>query len=262
MQIRTFIVDSFTREPFRGNPAAVCLLPETIDDDTIGLIAREFGLSETAFVLGNRIRFFSPKMEIPLCGHATLAAAKVLFDGPEVTSLSLTTGSGVTIPITKSESGGIAFGFPIEELQDATIAEEALDAIGISEIRTVKRAEKTPVILVEIGECGELCRLTPEFGRLEKACVGINGIVVTAHDGDRYDYQLRYFWPWSGTNEDPVTGGVQRFVAPFWAEKLGKTKLHSYQCSPRGGEMEIQLRENQVVISGEATIVLKGNLKL
>jgi PhzF family phenazine biosynthesis protein len=248
--------------PFRGNPAAVCLLTEAIDDLTMQSIATEFGLSETAFVLGDRIRFFSPKMEIPLCGHATLAAAKVLFQSLDESELSLTTGGGVTIPITRQASGELAIGFPREELQVGAISQETLDSLGITECASVWKAEKTPVILVEINDAIHLQNLAPDFDRLERSCAGINGIVVTAPGDEEFDYYMRYFWPWSRTNEDPVTGGVQRFVAPFWAEKLGKTNLRAHQSSPRGGELELAVSESQVTISGEAAIVLEGILIL
>lgn len=262
VEVRTFFVDSFTREPFRGNPAAVCLLPHAVEEATMQKIATEFGLSETAFVLEDTIRYFSPKMEIPLCGHATLAAAKVLFSLSDRAELTFTTGSGVVIPILRKESGQISFSFPSEGLRPGAISDAALEALGLGNGGKVWAAAATPVLVVEVDDPQVLRDLKPDFVRLEASCEGISGIVVTAPGGEGYDYELRYFWPWSGTNEDPVTGGVQRFVAPLWARKLGKSVLRAYQRSPRGGEICLGVFDERVDLSGDAVILLEGRLKL
>jgi PhzF family phenazine biosynthesis protein len=256
---KVFFVDSFTSEPFRGNSAAVCLLENELEDAVMLRIAKEFGLSETAFVLNERIRFFSPKMEIPLCGHALLAVAKVHFHLTERQDLRLTTGRGVEIRVSRVDDR-ICVQLPWEDVKPGTILKAALIAMGIEQVLNVSIAADSPILVVELADANALQALRPDFEKLEVSCHSVNGIVVTAPGLNGFDYQLRYLWPWSGTNEDPVTGGVQRFLAPYWAQRLGKKELRAFQCSERGGEMDLEVPDDGVRILGQAVIVLEGRL--
>ena len=261
--IETYIVDSFTDEPFKGNPAGVCLLEEELSPQQMLNIAGELNLSETAFLVEkegyNSIRYFSPKMEIPLCGHATLASAKVLFTD-EIEQLVFETIEGRRL-IVKREGELIVMSFPAFNTIPDKAPTALLKALDIEKILNCEYNEENKILLLEIGTTVELAKLNPDFGKLIKTHQGINGVVVTTNANDEFDFHSRYFWPWSGTNEDPVTGGTHTFLAGYWSERLGKKILKAYQASERSGSMELELiDENSVLIKGNATIVLEGQL--
>lgn len=263
--METYIVDAFTNNAFKGNPAGVCIVTEFISEEKMQSIAQELNLSETAFIqhISNNqysIRYFSPIMEIPLCGHATLASAKVIFENTVLEEIHFTTFQNIEL-ITKKVAEKISMIFPIYETTKATISKELLNALGISEINNCVYNKETNIILLEISSPSVLANLTPDFEALVKTNNTINGVLVTAPSTDEYDFHSRYFWPWSGSNEDPVTGATHTFLAKYWSEKLDKTIMKSFQASQRTGSMEVELIENnQLVIKGEAVIVFKGKL--
>lgn len=264
--MKSYFVDSFTTEPFKGNPAGVCFLEQALDEETMLKIAQEFGLSETAFIQKTdqdstyTIRYFSPKKEIPLCGHATLASAKVLFKSTDLDEISFITSENLALVI-KKHNDAIVMEFPVYDTTPATIPSTALAALGLEKIVNSVYSLKNKIIVLEISDSQLLAKLTPDFDALLKSCEDINGILVTAPSANQeYDFHYRYFWPWAGTNEDPVTGGVQTFLAKYWGEKLNKTVLKAFQSSQRTGSMTVELRDNKVLIYGNAVIVLEGNL--
>ncbi|MEM1358137.1 MAG: PhzF family phenazine biosynthesis protein [Bacteroidota bacterium] len=266
--VETFIVDSFTDRPFRGNPAGVCLLKAELTEELMLAIAQELGLSETAFVVpyttANKlaIRYFSPKMEIPLCGHATLAAAKVLFEKDDACkNLQFITKQHIDLLITRREDK-IQMTFPVYRTQPATVPPALLTALGLNEHRNAVYNQETNILLLEIADSRVLQALEPDFTALVQAHDTINGVLVTAPSQRKgFDFESRYFWPWSGTNEDPATGGTHTFLTGYWSERLGKTKLNSFQCSARTGFMEVELLdEDRLVINSTARIVLQGVL--
>lgn len=268
-EIETYIVDSFTDEPFKGNPAGVCLLNDELSDSVMLSIAKELGLSETAFVgrinENNEypIRFFSPIMEIPLCGHATLASSKVLFEKNGQNSISFVNMQNLRLPIDSNEEF-IKMGFPIYKTVPKEVPFELLKALGIEEINNSVYNAETKILLLEIQSAELLKNLTPDFEKLKKSSKEINGVLVTALSTKmEFDFESRYFWPWSGTNEDPVTGGTHTFLAKYWGKKLNKSKMSSFQCSERTGFMEVELlNEKNMTIKSKAQIVLKGKLKI
>ena len=267
-KIRTFIVDSFTDTPFKGNPAGVCLLGPQLGDDVMLQIAQELNLSETAFLSplesGNAfaIRYFSPKMEIPLCGHATLASAKVVFSIHKLNEVHFMNIQNLDL-FAKQSNGQIVMEFPIYEMRPADAPSSLLAALGIEAIKNSVYNEETKILLLEIGNPEELASLDPDFTALLRSHNSINGVLVTAPSaGDGYDFHSRYFWPWSGTNEDPVTGGTHTFLAKYWASRLGKTKMKSFQSSKRTGFMEVELVADKLRIHGQAVIVFEGWLAI
>ncbi|MEQ9404365.1 MAG: PhzF family phenazine biosynthesis isomerase [Cyclobacteriaceae bacterium] len=265
--INTYIVDSFTSEPFKGNPAGVCLIEKEPSDALMLNIAKELGLSETAFVneLGAGhygIRYFSPKMEIPLCGHATLASAKVLFHNhPELAQISFITAEQLDLQIGR-EGEAIIMEFPVYQTESSEAPPALLQALGIPDILNAVYNQETKILLLEIDSCSLLRSLSPDFPSLIQSHDQINGVLVTARsDEEAYDFESRYFWPWSGTDEDPVTGGTHTFLAKYWGDRLGKQEMMSFQCSERTGSMVVSLTDkNSVLIKGEACIVLEGRL--
>ncbi len=268
-EIETYIVDSFTDQPFKGNPAGVCILKDDLSNSTMLSIAKELGLSETAFIgrinKNNEypIRFFSPVMEIPLCGHATLASSKVLFEKNGQNSISFVNIQNLRLPIECNEEF-IKMEFPIYETVPKEVPFELLNALGIVEINNSVYNSETKIILLEIQSADLLKNLTPDFDKLKKSHKEINGVLVTALSTKmEFDFESRYFWPWSGTNEDPVTGGTHTFLAKYWGTKLNKSKMNSFQCSKRTGSMEVEiLNQKNMSIKSKAQIVLKGKLKI
>ncbi len=269
-KIETYIIDSFTDEPFKGNPAGVCLMTSDLSVNEMQLIAKELGLSETAFVnkindgVGFSIRYFSPKMEIPLCGHATLAASKVIFEKEkQKESIRFLNIHGLQLDIQKNGEY-IIMEFPIYETEKQAAPNKLLSALGLKKVVNSEYNNETRILLLEIENALELRILSPDFEQLKKSHDSINGVLVTSKSQQPdYDFESRYFWPWSGTNEDPVTGGTHTFLAKYWSRKLGKKKMNSFQCSERTGFMEVELiSEEKMTIKSKAQIILRGELEL
>ena len=266
--MKTFIVDSFTDTPFKGNPAGVCLVRSQVSDESMLHIAQELNLSETAFLcpLKSRgvfsIRYFSPKMEIPLCGHATLASAKVIFSTQRLNEAHFINIQNLDLS-TKESSGEIVMEFPIYETRSADAPAALIAALGIKVIKNSVYNEETKILLLEIADTDELASLDPDFTALQRSHNSINGVLVTAPaHKDGYDFHSRYFWPWSGTNEDPVTGGTHTFLAKYWASRLGKTRMKSFQSSKRTGFMTVELVDSKLLIQSQAVIVFEGELTI
>lgn len=269
-RIETYIVDSFTNKPFKGNPAGICLLHQQLSNVKMQSIAKELGLSETAFVMSINepnhygIRYFSPKMEIPLCGHATLAASKVIFEmKPEMVEILFKNIENLDLLILK-HGEKIRMTFPVYDTVPQIAPKALLKALGITKIINSEYNKETNILLLEIGSSASLKKLSPDFERLKKSHNAINGVLVTAiSKRNKYDFESRYFWPWSGTNEDPVTGGTHTFLTKYWSKRLHKRKMNSYQCSERSGFMEVELlNEREISITSEAQIILKGEMRI
>ena len=264
--MKTFLVDSFTNEKFKGNPAGVCITQSELSDTTMQSIATEIGFSETAFLrqLSSdiySIRFFTPKKEVPLCGHATLASSKIIFDTTALTQVTFLNCENVELKVGKME-GKIIMQFPVYETEAIQVPQAVLDSLGISKMLNGRYSPKNKIILIEINDTKALANLQPDFDALLRSYSGINGILVTAQSKDaEFDFHYRYFWPWAGTNEDPVTGGVQTFLTKYWAMKLGKNRLNCFQSSARTGMMTTELIGESVLIIGEAVTVFEGEFK-
>lgn len=264
--MKTYFVDSFTNEKFKGNPAAVCFPGKDLDTITMQKIAAEIGFSETAFVQiikDNKysIRFFTPKIEIPLCGHATLASSKIIFDTTNFEKITFLNCENVELNIEKSECK-IVMSFPVYDTQEINVPKSMLNALGIDKIVNSRFSPKNKIILIEINDTNVLAQLKPDFQALIHSYNGINGVLVTAQSSNsKFDFHYRYFWPWAGTNEDPVTGGVQTFLTKYWALKLNKNKLQAFQSSQRTGMMTTEFLYDKILIYGEAVTVFEGDLK-
>jgi PhzF family phenazine biosynthesis protein len=261
--MKIYFVDSFTNQKFKGNPAAICLSEHNLDDSMMQNIATEIGFSETAFVKqidDNHfiIRFFTPKMEIPLCGHATLAASKIIFDTKKPQNITFINCENVELKIGKVNDK-IVMQFPVYETTEIVLPQSVLDSIGIVKAVNVRYNEEMKIILIEMDNSDTLANLNPDFIALVNSYQGINGVLVTAQSKiPGFDFHYRYFWPWAGTNEDPVTGAVQTFLTKYWATKLNKQRLSAFQSSLRTGTMTTELLENKVLIYGDAVTVFEG----
>ena len=265
--MKTYIVDSFTEQAFKGNPAGVCLAPSPLNETLMQSIAKELNLSETAFVQELAegtfsIRYFSPVMEIPLCGHATLASSKVLFRDSQLDSITFNTCEGLELKVER-DGDAIAMVFPVYELESASASPKLLSALGLSTVTNASFNRETKTLVLEVDSTDVLANLAPDFRALLDSNDSIHGVSVTAASNDGvYDFHSRFFWPWSGGEEDPVTGATHTFLAKYWGDKLNKTKMRSFQSSNRAGEMELELVDDKLLITGRAVIVFEGELKV
>lgn len=279
-EIPLYQVDAFSPEPFKGNPAAVCLLPQTYDDATLQAIAAEMNLSETAFLLRSGrqpwaesetflLRWFTPQVEVRLCGHGTLSAAAVLFDAVEVAAPQVTfqTLSGDLIA-RRTDDGAIVLDFPLDPPLACAPPPDVLEALGVAQARMAACGAGAEKLLLNFERAEEVRNLQPDFAALRNApsMAAYQGLIVTAPgDPDTpYDFVSRFFAPAVGIDEDPVTGSAHTLLAPYWAERLGKREMLAYQASARGGELRVRLgegaAEDRVFLEGQAVIVLAGKL--
>jgi PhzF family phenazine biosynthesis protein len=254
-----WIIDAFTPVPFRGNPAAVYLLPEFPDDKKLQLLAAQANLSETAFVVHRLLsnydlRWFTPETEVKLCGHATLAAAHVLaqlgFAG-KGDVLSFNTLSGILK--AKILKNGIELNLPALAGKPSA-PDAALEALGAEFLACENNGSD---YLVEVKDFATLISLKPNMKKLAR--VNARGVIATTARGvEGYDFASRFFAPGIGINEDPVTGSAHCFLAPYWAKKLGKTSFHALQASRSRGVLDIVLAGERALISGQAVTTLRG----
>lgn len=260
MSLRITQVDAFTNRPFAGNPAGVCILPKAADPAWMLDVAREMNLAETAFLVkqkdGYDLRWFTPAIEVDLCGHATLASAHVLWeDGhlPTKAQARFHTKSGL---LTADQNGAwIELDFP------ATPARPANPPAGLTEALGAKPSfvGKSPFdYLVELDDESTVRGLTPNMSALAE--VDARGVIVTARGQRTYDFVSRFFAPQSGVPEDPVTGSAHCALAPYWSAKLGKKELMAFQASSRGGELRLRVAGDRIKIGGQAVTVLRGEL--
>lgn len=261
MGLKIVQVDAFAERPFRGNPAAVCILPGPRDDGWMQDVAREMNLAETAFLHpeneGYRLRWFTPTVEVALCGHATLASAHVLWeDGvlPGDRQARFHTKSG---PLTADRRGDwIELDFPATRPAAAPAPPGLTAALGAMP-RWVGRSRFDYV--VELDSEDAVRGLTPDLSALER--VDARGVMVTSRATTAgYDFVSRFFAPRSGVPEDPVTGSAHCALAPFWSERLGRNELTAYQASARGGVVRVRVSGDRVVLGGQAVTVLRGEL--
>jgi PhzF family phenazine biosynthesis protein len=229
-------------------------------------IASEIGFSETAFIKhiyeGNySIRFYTPKKEISLCGHATLAASKIIFETSSVETINFINCENIELRIAKIRDK-ISMEFPVYDTIEFSVPESVFIALGVDKTLNIRFSPTNKIILVEIEDSNKLANLKPDFLALINSYHGINGVLVTAKSNNaEFDFHYRYFWPWAGTNEDPVTGGIQTFLTKYWAKKLGKNKFNAFQSSLRTGSMTTELINDKVLIYGEAVITFEGEFR-
>jgi PhzF family phenazine biosynthesis protein len=258
--LRIVQVDAFTSQPFRGNPAAVCILPEPREDAWMADVAREMNLAETAFLTrqadGFNLRWFTPAVEVKLCGHATLASAHVLWqDGhlPESAQARFHTLSGL-LTANRKPGGWIEMDFPATHAEPVDAPAHLAEALGLTPVWVGRNQFD---YLVEADSEATVRALSPDHRQLRK--LPVRGVIVTARGAD-YDFVSRFFAPGSGIDEDPVTGSAHCALGPYWAAKLGKTAFRAFQASPRGGDVRVRVAGDRVILSGQAVTVLTGDL--
>ena len=263
MAIRIVQVDAFTNKPFGGNPAAVCVLPHAAPDEWMRNVAREMNLSETAFLTphdgGFQLRWFTPAVEVDLCGHATVASAHVLWqDGhlPPDRQARFHTRSGLLLADRRGE--WIELDFPAKVVAAAPAPAELLPALGVAQAIFVGRNAFD--YLVEVDSEETLRALSPDHSTLRK--VPVRGVIVTARPArGEFDFVSRFFAPGSGIDEDPVTGSAHCALGPYWGGLLGKSEMTAFQASARGGVVRVKLQGDRVLLGGQAVTVMTGELQ-
>ncbi|XP_060895975.1 phenazine biosynthesis-like domain-containing protein 1 [Labrus mixtus] len=287
MEISVFTVDAFTNLPFKGNPAAVCPLLHEVSDDLYQKIATEMNLAETAFITkinpsdnfttGSRfrLRWFTPTNEVNLCGHATLASAAVLFQNKknENSVLVFETRSGDLAVTHQGERYILDFPLNPPAQEDPNDFKDIIKAaVGNHPIQDVYLCSNTKKLMVRLADSCDRSVLTslkvdPAALQSSERSGRVKGLILTMKGSPDcqpgYDFYSRYFSPWNGIPEDPVTGSAHTVLGSYWSKKLGKKKLLAYQCSRRGGELELEVREDgRINIAGHAVFVLQGTITL
>lgn len=255
-------VDAFTSEPFKGNPAGVCILEKEMTDEWMQNIAAELHVSETAFISGGkdefRIRYFTPESEIPLCGHATLASAHIMYEtgivsGNDEIVFSSKAGK---LKIRCSDSW-IIMNFPAYELFPVPAPQDISRYIGINPAELYRTAHGWTFAL--LGNEEDVLKLNPDFKAMKNTIYG--DLIVTAPSSDPgYDFCVRCFAPALGIDEDPVTGSAHCALVPFWHKKTGKKEFTSHQVSKRGGILKVSLHDDRVEIAGQAKTIFSADL--
>jgi PhzF family phenazine biosynthesis protein len=258
MTLRLFQVDAFSDRLFGGNPAAVCPLDSWLPDEVMQQVAAENNLAETAFYVragsGFHIRWFTPAVEVDLCGHATLASAHVAFsvDGWPGDAIEFASRSG---PLQVKKDGDLlVLDFPADDVSPAIAPDLLIESLGRQPVEILRG--KTDYLVVYASE-DEVAGLAPELGQLAK--VPARGVIVTA-PGRHVDFVSRFFAPQVGVPEDPVTGSAHTTLTPYWSARLGKTELTAMQISKRGGRLRCRLRAPRVEIAGRAVLYLQGTI--
>ncbi|MBY0500743.1 MAG: PhzF family phenazine biosynthesis protein [Alphaproteobacteria bacterium] len=261
--MKIWTVDAFTDKPFAGNPAAVTLFDEFPSNPTCQKIAAEMNLSETAFVkaLGSKqfhIRWFTPEVEVQLCGHATLAAAHVLFEEGIVQNNTITFDSLSGPLFVKKEGKDIILDFPLQKISE-TLPLSFFDQLFKRDI-IVNAVKAYDDVIVELRD--ELLVRELDLDLLHVKEIDCRGLIVTAKGNPPYDFISRFYAPRVGVNEDPVTGSAHCKLADYWQKKLGKSQFLAYQASPRGGIIGLQIVGDRIHLKGQAITIMEGKWKV
>jgi PhzF family phenazine biosynthesis protein len=261
MSQKIFQVDAFTKKPYTGNPAAVCILQDKVEEKWMQGVALEMNLSETAFLVqqedGFNLRWFTPAIEVELCGHATLASAHILYEEnylkPEEIA-KFHTQSGLLT--AKNIDPWIEMDFPAKPEQPTAPPQRLIEALGIMPIY-VGQNQFDYLVVVESEQF--VRDMSPDFSLLKS--LPIRGVIVTSlSELPEYDFVSRFFAPAAGINEDPVTGSAHCCLGPYWSKQLGITDLTAFQASQRGGVVKVSVSEDRVLLRGEAVTIMQGEL--
>jgi len=261
--MKVYQVDAFADRLFSGNPAAVCIVTDAIDDHLMQQIAMEMNLSETAFLqkkdAGFDLRWFTPTTEVDLCGHATLASAHVLWESgllPKDTTATFHTRSGVLKATHATE--GITLDFPAQPPEETDAPPALIDSLNA---QPVYAGYNGTDYLFVVEDEDTVLSLTPDFRQMRE--VDMRGVIVTAPSNNPgIAFMSRFFAPAAGVDEDPVTGSAHCCLGPYWSQQLGKTTMQAHQASRRGGKLQVTLKNNRILLTGNAITVLEGQLLL
>lgn len=266
MQINTYIIDTFTSTPFKGNPTGICYLREMINDTAMQAIAGELNFPVSGFIQLMRgqeysIRYFTPITEIPACGHATLAAARTAAIEDNAATATFYTSSGIALTTTMN-GNTVMMTYPKYAMQPFNVTDEILGSLQLQEFISAGYSPELETLFIET-DAATLRSVQPDYRRMERSSEEIKEIVLTSSSGTNgYDYLLRSFCPWIGIDEDPVTGSVHTVLSGFWKDRLHKSNLKAYQASARGGDLLVNAFDDKTEIGGETVVLLKGTITL
>ncbi len=257
LKLPIYHIDAFADKPFTGNPAAVCPLDTWLPDDVMQAIASENKLSETAFFVasqqGFHIRWFTPVTEVDLCGHATLAAAYVLFECLNYGEKTITFESKSGVLKVSQDGAWLVMDFPAQVPSPCPTPAALEQAFGIKPVECLKSEDYIVVFKSE----ADILAVRPDFNALKR--LNLRGVIITSTSHD-YNFVSRFFAPNIGIDEDPVTGSAHTQLTPYWSKKLGKSKLRAKQISVRGGELMCEIMHQRVLISGKAVKYMQGEI--
>jgi len=259
MELTLYQIDAFAKKSFEGNPAAVCPLKKWLPDNVMQSIAQENNVSETAFFVRKRkdfhIRWFTPKREVDLCGHATLASAYVIFNLLDYLNEMITFKSKSGDLYVSRHKEWLVMNFPSQPPVLCEVPEEILQAFGKKPVECLKAEDY--LLVFENEE--DVLSADPDFELLKK--LDLRGVIITSRS-EKFDFVVRFFAPKFGINEDPVTGSAYTQLMPYWSPKLESAMLHAKQVSPRGGEVFCENQEDRVTIAGTAVKYLEGKINI
>jgi PhzF family phenazine biosynthesis protein len=266
MKLKHFVVDAFTRERFRGNSAAICVVETPLDEHVMRAIARENNLAETAFIERRadgswNIRWLTPEVEVDLCGHATLASARVVLGELEPRAPSVTFHSKSGPLVVTRDGDRFAMDFPARPTTVTAIDPRVSDALG--GVRVLEQRAFREDVVVVVDSADVVARLVPDFAKVRALGSRVLSVTASATAGDEQhdvDFVSRFFAPNEGIDEDPVTGSAHCMLGPLWGEKLGKTSLTGRQLSARRGDVGVELKGERVVLRGHAVLVIQGTI--
>ncbi|MBD3206122.1 PhzF family phenazine biosynthesis isomerase [Candidatus Bathyarchaeota archaeon] len=262
-------IDAFTDKPFKGNPAAIFIMPTDMSEDLYLAISREMNLSETAFLENTgrgtyRLRWFTPTQEVPLCGHATLAAAYLLFNHHRVKQerIRFDTKSGPLFAENVSE--GVLMNFPSNPPHRVDPPMQILEALGVEGWIDVQYSPGNQKLMIHLKSHESLLNVSPDFTALKEAknSLGWRATMITASGFNDYDFVSRHFAPLMGVNEDPATGSNHTVLTPYWGNLLDKRRMRAYQASRRGGSIIVEDLGERVNLIGRCVLVLKGKMQI
>ena len=263
--VRLRTVDAFTDTPFTGNPAAVLFLDEAPSDEWLAAVARETGVPDTGFVFREelpdadfRLRWFTPMVEIDLCGHATLACAHCLLEDGARGPFRFATRSGL-LTVSQLPDGSLAMDFPAWRPSQIEARDAVAEAIGV-QVEWTGRTDNEVFLLALVADEGTVRGLNPNLAAVGELDAGAVIVTAVADPGREYDFVSRVFGPNLGIPEDPVTGSAHTVLAPFWVERLGQTSLVGLQASSRSGLVSVELNGDRATITGRAITVFDGTL--
>lgn len=268
MKLETYIVNAFTEEIACGNPAGVVLLQDDLSQDLMQKIALDINKSETAFVRRTdhnefSIRWFAPLTEVPLCGHATLGASKVIFHKhPDLNEIKFSYKDG-TITVNKDDEENIAMLFPLDEHKVIDIDPEFYEFFNLRELKTCIQGVSTKKVILVLHEGIDLRSIQPDYRRMKESKGKSDYGIGITKPSKKYDFESRYFNPWYGVDEDPVTGSVHTVLAGYWGGQLGKNTMTAYQNSQRPGELILSIKDGgKIEIKGKARIFIQGQIEI
>lgn len=267
MVIQTFLLDTFTSQRFKGNPTPVCVSAQPLDFTIMHELAKELNQPVTAFVVlqtTNKpvpLHYFTSTGEIPACGHATLAAAQVVFDLTGSTNVTFETIEKRLLH-ARIEQGVIFMTYPRFQAVDYPISEATKKALGIPSHKPIGLCRELDSLFIELDP-KTLRSIMPDYKALVQSDPSLKEVLITSvSDDPKFDFLLRSFCPWIGIDEDPVTGSVHSVLAHFWKDRLGKSNLKAYQASERGGEAHVHAYEDHVDLGGQVQPLFKGEITL